>query len=298
MRAAEVIDNIRFNQKIFKGYMNPISALFNNPNLNLDRLQAIEAIEEPRSRYIIAITPRSGSTYLCDMMNRTKRLGKPHEALDFPYIKNHFDTVPGCTPEEYIRNLIRVRKTINNVSGLKASWFQFQNFKEAMTDQSYLKGFKYIYLTRRNLAAQAVSLYKATESSVFHTNKQHSEEAIKQLNELEYDYGKIKNWYDHIVAQEKGWQDYFHKQRIFPLCISYEDIEDDIFTVLQRIAVYVAVNPENIVMPELTLFKKVSDERNVEWSLRFTLEQNGIKYPNRSHVSRLFPYKRLLDYLS
>jgi LPS sulfotransferase NodH len=275
--------------------VNQIAALFNNTTINLDRLQTIEAIQEPRSRYIIAITPRSGSSYLCDMMTGTKLFGKPQEALDSSNLKNHLKiNIPGRTPEEYIRNLIRVRRTANNVSGLKASWFQFQNFMTAMNDTLYLSGFKYIYLTRRNLTEQAVSLYKATASSVFHTNKEHSADALKQLDQLEYDYKAIKDWYDHIVAQEKGWQDYFYKQRIFPLCISYEEIEEDVFTVLKRIAIYISVSPENIVMPEFSAFKKVSDERNLEWSLRFSLEQNGIEYPDRKGLRQLLsnPFKK------
>lgn len=227
---------------------------------------------EPRSRYIIAITPRSGSTYLCDMMMKTKRLGMPEEVLGQLSIPGRMKNIPGRTPEEYIRNACRVKRTANNVAGLKASWFQFQNFIGAMHDQTYLTGFKYIYLTRRDLVAQAVSLYKATASSVFHTHKRHSESAISQLEALEYDYEAIKNWHDHIAAQEKGWQNYFYNQRIFPLCITYEEIEDDILAVLKRIACYIAVDPENISMPpEPSVFSKVGDSRNSEWSRRFII---------------------------
>lgn len=225
----------------------------------------------------MAITPRSGSTYLCDMIMKTKRLGIPEEVLGQLSIPGRLKNIPGRTPEEYIRNASRVKRTANNVAGIKASWFQFENFIKAMDDHSYLAGFKYIYLTRRDLAAQAVSLYKATASSVFHTDKQYSGEAINQLNALEYDYEAIKNWYAHLVAQEKGWQRYFYNRRIFPLHITYEDIEDDMFGVLKRIASYVAVDPANIAMPETeSVFKKISDGRNAEWARRFSVELSGL----------------------
>lgn len=258
--------------------MNKIPTLFDNPALDLKRLQEIEVIADPRSRYIIAITPRSGSTYLCDMMIKTKRLGIPEEVLGQLSIPGRLKkNIPGRTPDEYIRNAVRVKRTANGISGLKASWFQFQNFISAMQDQTYLSGFKYIYLTRRDLAAQAVSLYKATASSVFQTNQQPSENALAKLNALEYDYDAIKYWYDHIAAQEKGWQRYFYKQRIFPLCISYEEIDDDIAGVLKRIASYIAVKPENISIPEEpSIFRKISDNRNPEWSRRFILEHGLI----------------------
>lgn len=258
--------------------MNQIPNLFNNPVLDLNRLQQIETIPEPRSRYIIALTPRSGSTYLCNMIMKTKRLGIPEEMLGQISLPGRMKNIPGRTPEEYIRNVIRVKRTANDVSGLKASWFQFQNFMEAMHDRSYLTDFKYIYLTRRDLAAQAVSLYKATASTIFHTHKQPSEEQLRLLDALEYDYEAIKNWYDHIVAQEKGWQRYFYHKRIFPLCLTHEDIEHDLHGVLKRIATYVSVNPANITIPEEpSVFKKVSDSRNIEWSRRFTLECDLLK---------------------
>lgn len=260
--------------------MNEILKLFDMPVLNLDRLQEIEVMPDPRSRYLIAITPRSGSSYLCDRMRGTrakikgtKCLGLPGEILDASSIVGNMKKMPGRTPDEYVRNAMRVRKTPNQVSGFKASWFQFKKFMQVMEDQTYFADFKYIYLTRRDLAAQAVSLYKQSSTKVGHTNKEHSEEAISKLNALEYDYKAIKKWYDHIVDQEEGWQNYFNDNRISPLCITYEEIEDDILGVLKRIASYVAVDPESVSMPEAdSVFKKISDDRNAEWAHRFTAE--------------------------
>ncbi len=254
--------------------MNEILNIFKNPVIDLDRLNKMDAISDPESRYIIAITPRSGSTYLCDMLRHTKHLGVPGEMLGPASVVGNLKKMPGRTADEYIRNAIRVRKTPNGVSGLTVSWFQFQNFMEAMDDHSYLADFKYIYLTRRDLYAQAVSLYKATSSKVFHSNIQHNEETIRKFEALEYDYAKIKYWYDHLVRQEKGWQQYFYENRIFPLYITYEDIDEDIQAVLQRIAAYVKVKPENLVVPKRSLYEKVADNRNAEWARRFAWEHS------------------------
>ena len=253
--------------------MNDIQKLFSSSTVDDDRIKHIDSLPEPRSRFLIAITPRSGSSYLCDVMTKIKLFGVPGEMINQQFIPEIIKKIPGRTAEEYIRNVIRSRKTKNGISGLKASWFQFQGFMEAMDDHSYLSGFKYIYLTRRDLAAQAISLYKATETSVFHTNVQHSEEAITKLRSLEYDYEKIKEWYVHIDRQEKGWQAYFYNNRIFPLCLHYEEIDADVFGVLKRIATFVGVDPNNVKIPaEASVFEKIRDQRNVEWAHRFSLE--------------------------
>ncbi|MBT9098016.1 hypothetical protein KFZ76_09915 [Methylovulum psychrotolerans] len=251
--------------------MNTITDIFSHPVLNGQVLQDLEAVPEPRSRYIIAMTPRSGSTYLCDVIKNTRRLGKPQEILGAIAVANRIGkNMPGRTPDEYLRNGIRVSRTANNVSGLKASWFQFENFTQAMADLRYLNGFKFVYLTRRDLAAQAVSLYRATSSEVFHSHVAHSETALAKLEALDYDYQAIKYWYEHIVAQEKGWQRYFYERRIYPYCLSYEDIEDDILTVLKRLAVYIDVDPNNILLPSApSTIQKLRDGRSREWAQRF-----------------------------
>jgi len=254
--------------------MSPVSALFNAPELSIKRLQEIEALADPRRRYIIAITPRSGSSYLCNALKNTKRMGRPQEVLEQSSIAIRLTkNMPGRTPEEYLRNALRVTKTANNVAGLKASWFQFENFIAAMTDRGCLQGFKYIYLTRRDLAAQAVSLYKAVSSNVFHSVATHSEEELAKLETLEYDYEQIKFWYDHIVAQEKGWQRYFYEQRIFPLCMSYEDINEDIERTIKRIGLFTGVDPNRMIFPErISDFQKIGNEQSRQWSLRFAHE--------------------------
>ena len=253
--------------------MNELKEIFNFLPSDLNRLQELAEQAAPRSRYIIAITPRSGSTYLCDRVKATGRLGCPEELLGQLSLKNYLKKIPARNPDEYLRNAMRIKKTANNISGLKASWFQFEKFIAAMDNQDYLIGFKFIYLTRRDLAAQAVSLYKATASSVFHTDKKHDAEPLKRLNELEYDYEAIKLWYEHIVAQEQGWKHYFYQHRIFPLSLTYEDIENDLLAVLKHIAAFVGVKPERIHLPEEpSAFQKISDSRNQKWARQFVLD--------------------------
>jgi LPS sulfotransferase NodH len=97
------------------------------------------ALPEPRSRFIIAITPRSGSSYLCDLMTKVKLLGSPGEVINQKFIPKILKRIPGRNPDEFLKNILRFRKTKNGVSGLKASWFQFRNFKNAMIDEHFYR---------------------------------------------------------------------------------------------------------------------------------------------------------------
>jgi trehalose 2-sulfotransferase len=265
--------------------MSKVSEIFNNAQLDEKRLAEIEKLADPRGTYIIAMTPRSGSSYLCDVMKTTKRFGTPDEVLNEGFVPNILQRIPGKTPDEYLRNVFRVRKTANGISGLKASWFQFNNFVTAMSEPQLAQKRRFVYLTRRDLPAQAISLYKATASDVFHTNKQHDTGALQKLQELEYDYEKIEGWLHHIAKQEAGWRAYFAAHSIFPLVLTHEEIDADILGVLKRIATYVGVDPKNVELPAAqSVFTKVSDTRNAEWAERFSTEYRQ-KHAGRTALS-------------
>lgn len=154
-----------------------------------------------------------------------------------------------------------------------------------MLDDSILKQFRYISLTGRDISAQAVSLYKATATQVFHTNVEHSDEAKQKLLEFGYNYDAIDEWYMHIRAQELGWQKFFYENKIFPLYITYEDIEEDVLSVAKRIATFIGVNPSNVKTPdEPSVFRKVSDDRNFDWARRYEIEKEQRKRSARSDM--------------
>ena len=50
----------------------------------------------------------------------------------------------------------------------------------------------------------------------------------------------------------------------------YEEIEEGVLRLLMGIAAFVAVDPNNVRMPEeASVFRKIRDHRNVEWAQRF-----------------------------
>ena len=128
-----------------------IAELFSQLPFDEARHAQVSAIDEPSPRYLIAMTPRSGSSHLCDVLKNTGRLGRPGEMLSREFIPNIVKSAPGRDADDYLATVMRVIRTPNGVSGLKASWFQFDHFRGAMRDPSVFDKFKVIYLTRRNL---------------------------------------------------------------------------------------------------------------------------------------------------
>lgn len=257
--------------------MKNIAELFLKETKDQALADVINQMVDPRLKYIIAITPRSGSSYLCDLIKQTRLLGSPDEYLNHQFIPNILKKIPANNADDYLKNIIKKFQSKNGVSGLKVSWFQFNDFCNTLQEPAVFKQFKYIYLMRRDLYLQSVSLYKATESNVFHTNIAHEVEAKLKLNNLEYNYVKLEQWYRHIVSQESGWRRFFLSSNIVPLCITYEEIEENISEVIERILNYLNIERETqSTKPVESIFKKIGDRQSIEWACKFALERDEI----------------------
>lgn len=255
--------------------MKNIAEMFLEETKDLVLADKFNQMADPGLKYVIAITPRSGSSYLCDLLKQTCLIGTPDEFLNHQFIPEILKKIPANNSDDYLKNVLKRFKSNNGVSGLKASWFQFNNFYSALKEPAVFKQFKYIYLIRRDLYLQSVSLYKATESGMFHTNVQHGVEAKSKLNNLEYNYAKLEEWYKHIVTQESGWQSFFLLTNIFPLCITYEEIEENISDVIDRIFRYLNIKRETQSTNSVeSIFKKIGDRQSIEWACKFALERD------------------------
>ena len=117
-------------------------------------------------------------------------------------------------------------------------------------------------------------------SSDLHTNVQHSSDERGRLERLTYDFALIRQWYQHIVVQERGWQRYFAELHLNPLCITYEDIEDDVVAVVHRIAHYIGRPRASEPASSDSIFRKIGNRRNVEWAAQFMLDLDAHERAN------------------
>ena len=72
-----------------------IEELFSNLIIDEKLHQEILNIKDPKTIYVIAITPRSGSSYLCDIMKSSKILGSPGEFLPPVFMQKILSEVLG-----------------------------------------------------------------------------------------------------------------------------------------------------------------------------------------------------------
>ncbi|MGF1591048.1 MAG: Stf0 family sulfotransferase [Pleurocapsa sp.] len=209
--------------------------------------------QKPQKSYAILTTPRSGSTYLCELLDSTKIAGHPSEHLrlaaqelsrycSFNYLK-------------LLANLMEYRITDNGVFGTKLIshfLFEFQKTKPNFS-QIFQSIDKFILLIRKDKLAQAVSLVLAQQTEIWHLrhdtknpNYQSKLENIKIDNVL---LDNVAQKYDFIIKQEARLKQVLAKHQIEPFEIIYEDILVDPQLQINRILDFLAIaKPDPYIM--------------------------------------------------
>jgi trehalose 2-sulfotransferase len=187
--------------------------------------------QKPQQSYAILTTPRSGSTYLCDLLNSTAIAGHPMEHLrlatqelarhcNFNYLK-------------LLDNLMEYRTTSNGVFGTKLiSHFLFE-LQRAKPDHKNLWQSieQFILLIRKDKVAQAVSLVLAQKTEVWHLHSDDKKNSYQaQLDSLKIDRSLLNDVEQKVLfieQQEARLKKTLANHQIQPLVVVYEDILAD-----------------------------------------------------------------------
>lgn len=195
------------------------------PSLNLPQKPAIS--------YAILTTPRSGSTYLCDLLDSTKIAGHPSEHLRLATQ----ELARNCN-FDYLRllnNLMHYRTTSNGVFGTKfISHFLFELQQTKPDFQQIFNSLdKFILLIRKDKVAQAVSLVLAQQTDVWHIYQSNNEKSINYNSKLEniiINDALLEDVEQKCVVinnQEARLKQILAAYKIQPLEITYEDLVAD-----------------------------------------------------------------------
>lgn len=219
-------------------------------------------IDKARISYAILTTPRSGSSYLCDLLDSTKIAGHPREHLRFAAqeLSRHCN----FNYLELLDNLMKYRLTDNGVFGTKLiSHFLFE-LQQTKPDfkQIFQSIDKFILLVRKDKVAQAVSLVVAQKTEVWHLH--HNGKNINyqsKLDQIEIDNNLLNNVeqkHNFINKQEARLKKILANNQIEPLTVVYEDILADSELQINRILDFLAIaKPEHYKMQINSGIKKM-----------------------------------------
>lgn len=219
--------------------------------------------------YAIFLTPRSGSTWLTELAIATGRLGAPQEWFNDGWIYEN-RTALGCKPPR-LRNTPNINAYLdaivdegNGVAGIELSCFQAAMLAEliepAFNPACLTASF---YLRRRDICAQAVSLYRGVESQLFHSYEATPERSAA-LAAIPYNHDRLTGWVEFLLASEARFAFMFEAAGLNPISLYYEDLVADPLTILRLISNELAVPPPESLPP--STLRRLADHTSKDWT--------------------------------
>ena len=186
--------------------------------------------------FFLATLNRSGSHFLMGLLNSTKQIGQVRGYIDRLHIEHHennpdlpADSLPDDSRilsffEEIIQKV--GNRSTTGIWGARISIRQLKFVKrwielKRISPQSI----KWIWLRRRDKAAQAVSLVRAMGSTIFgiSTNDPNLQQKLEESNKIKMSIADLYKHICHFYIAEEAWCNFFAKHSITPHAIFYED---------------------------------------------------------------------------
>jgi LPS sulfotransferase NodH len=222
-----------------------------------------------RKSYIVASSHRSGSVYLCSQLWETGVLGAPTAYLGrgraLRGLMKRFNVF---SYSDYIASLIAHRTSRNGVFGMKEHFTHFEAcIKEFPAFLEVLSPMTYIYLSREDKVAQAVSMAKALQTDEWTSRRESG-----RSPSLRYDRELIENCMKEIALQDASWMRWFETHGVTPFEMTYEGLTADTAGTVRSIVELLGVQNDEPDKVDLPPARKQSDDTNHEWIERFERE--------------------------
>jgi LPS sulfotransferase NodH len=237
------------------------------------RPQVPERPTPPRSSYFICGTPRSGSWLLCGLLASTGVAGRPHEWFwqDTEEANCRAWGVSGFS--DYLARVQDAGTTPSGVFGSKLMWGYLEDLLARLGElgdadshksliESHFPHPRFVWISREDVAAQAVSWAKAIQTGRWHHWNADNPSAV-----LVYDREQIEALACEVVDSNARWRAWFAANEIQPLAVRFEDLVADKIALTCEVLEYLGLAPECVAVAERTI--KTSDHTNAEWLNRY-----------------------------
>lgn len=238
--------------------------------------------------YAILTTPRSGSTYLCELLRATKRAGNPTEHLRQATVM--LAQFCGFDYLRFLRNQMKYQTTPNGVFGTKfISHFLFDLQDCPSPSGSFDDIFKthiskFVYLVREDKVSQAVSALVAKKTKVWHIFRDEKQQAYEQQTQMlevdDSDLEAVHRIYQSLLNQETQFERLFEAYQITPHVIQYEELANHPETHLTSLLEYLSISLDDL---NLSSLKTQSKRLRSEFS-QMLAEQYEQKYGKKQFV--------------
>jgi LPS sulfotransferase NodH len=230
-----------------------------------------------RKSYIIASTPRCGSTFLSTVLWQTGVLGAPSEYWNFhkrAAVKTigtkMMERLEALSRDDYLTRLLACRTSKNGVFGVKV---HYNDFEEALRRFPGLLDrvapTNFIFIERLDKVAQAVSMARAVQTGVYASWRKGQTSGEGAAANLRYNRDLIANFLDKLEEQNLNWRRWFETNKVNPFIVNYESLAADQAAVAGGVMKLLGVEHDERQPVRFRQISRQSDGINKEWIARY-----------------------------
>lgn len=138
---------------------------------------------------------------------------------------------------------------------------------DAALMQAAFGGVRYLYQTRQDLLAQAISRLRAEQTGIWHIGSSRDEQADAPPEPV-YDRGALQGYLDELSSDVATWERWFDAMGVTPLRLIYEDFVARPQEALAEVLDHIGCDPAEAakISPQTT---RMSDELSRDWAERY-----------------------------
>jgi LPS sulfotransferase NodH len=221
-----------------------------------------------RKAVFLCTDERTGSQWLCQRIAATNRMGRPTEYFNRPWMSRYFPGYPEHPVEQY-ELAMRLGTTSNGVFSIKLHPFHLDVIRGSCDLYSGLRERYFVYLTRRDMLSQAISLVRARQTKRYH----HDDETAEVES---FDASLIEQVLKDLCLNRARWNLFFAMNGIQPFEVTYEALRQSPQKTIREIGRFIGV--------DLPLFPRriprehqiQSDETSQAWRVQFLAEKGDL----------------------
>jgi LPS sulfotransferase NodH len=245
-------------------------------------LHLLHQLLHPAHSYALCSVARSGAHFLLSGLRATGMAGRPlqyfHQHLAPKYAARYgFDSTHSFS--QYVRGIVAASATRNSVFGVHLEAWDVERFIGQLREspefggprasepellQSALPRLRCIQLTREDKLRQAISKARAIQTDywVAHAQERPAQEPV-------FDPDLITLCRLSAERSEETWREFFQRNRIQPLAITYEDLCADYPGTVGRVLDFLRIRPPRgfVLGPPKTV--RQADRVTEEWLERY-----------------------------
>ena len=196
---------------------------FDGVKENLPRFEEINRNPAASQRYAIFFTARSGSSRLSEILHRAG-LSEPDESFNPDWMSEMAGFFGATNMPDYINALTRMRNS-DGVWGFEITYLQLLlSFRRERDFLDLVNPTDWIWLIRKDIVAQAVSISRMIQTNVYHNQGQSAQILAEAEAKFTYNAWVIRRNLIRIVLQELLVERMFKRRKLEPLRLSYEQL--------------------------------------------------------------------------